>query len=66
MGKQRNPFLGFGEISGSSAYQFVFPVRPFNKPRIAESVEDSGRVNDTIHFHEPERNAGGWTLAVPV
>ena len=44
MGKQRNPFLGFGEISGISAYQFMFPVRPFNQPRIAEAIENSGFV----------------------
>jgi hypothetical protein len=34
MCEQRIPFLGFGEISGVSAYEFVFPVRPFDQPSI--------------------------------
>ena len=66
MGKQRNPFLGFSEITGISAHQFVFPVRPFNQPGITEAIEDSGCVDDAIQFHAPELNGGGWTLAVPV
>ena len=66
MGKQRNPFLGSGEISGISANQFMFPVRPFNQPRIAEAIENSGFVVDVIYYHTPERNGGGWTLAVSV
>lgn len=66
MGKQRKPFLGFGEISRISANQFVFSVRQFNQPRIAEAIEDFGRVYDAIYFHARERNGRGWTLAVPV
>ena len=32
----------------------------------AETVGDSGRVDYAIHFHAPERNGAGRTLAVPV
>lgn len=65
MGKQRNPFLGFGEISGTSAHQFVFSVRPFDQPATAETIENSGFIVDVIYYHTLERNGGGWTLAVP-
>jgi hypothetical protein len=66
MGEQRNPFLGLAKITVTSAHQFMFPVRPFNQPRFAETVDNFARVYDAIQFHAPERNSGGWTLAVPV
>ena len=64
--KQRNPFLGLGEILVASAHQFMFSVRPFNQKGIAEAVNNFAGVYDAIQFHAPERNGGGWTLAVPV
>jgi hypothetical protein len=51
MGEQRNPLLGFGVILVASSYQIMFPVRPLNEPSMAEGDEDSGWLDDAIHFH---------------
>jgi hypothetical protein len=53
VGEQGNPFLGLGVIPVASAHQLVFPVGPFDQPRLAEMIDDSGLVRDGFDYHAP-------------